>query len=1050
MRFGVLGPLEVWTRDGGRAPIPEAKVRALLADLIVHDGRTAPAARLIDDLWGDRPPANPAGALQARVSQLRRALEDAEPGGRDLVVTRPQGYALQITGDTVDARRFADLTERARRAAHPADRAALLDEALGLWRGPAFADFADEEFARAAAVRLEEQRLAALEDRAEARLELGRHAALVGELEELLVHHPFRERLRAAHLRALYQAGRQSDALTEYARFRERLAEELGVDPGPRLVALHQAILRQDPALDPPARPARTNLPAEVTELIGRDDELAGTRALLAEHRMVTLTGPGGVGKTRLAIEVASRLRHEYPDGVWLVELATTTRPVEAVAAVLGVRDDEGPDLADRLAAALRTRRSLLVLDNCEHVVTAAAELADALLRAAPGVRILATSREPLGLAGERVSPVPPLRAPGPWDAADPSAITAFSAVRLFVARAAAAAPGFALDAGNAAAVAAICRGLDGLPLALELAATRVRGLEVHELAARLDDRFRLLDGGRRGGPARQRTLRAMIDWSWEPLTGPERAVLRRLAVHADGCTLQAAEAVCSGDGVAREDVADVLARLVDRSLASRTGGRYRLLESVAAYCVERLREAAEEDRVRRRHLHYYADLAERAASGLRGPRQGEWLERLDAESANVRTALDHAADADAALRLACAMAWYWFLRGRLGEGVRLLGTALALDGGDPAARAEAMTWQAGLALHRGDGTFRGPRTDEILRLHDDLGDPGRRAWAHWFLAFAHLGSGDPAANEERVDRALEGFRETGDRWGIAAALTVKARHRYLRGELTAAERDGRESLALFDALGDRWGRLQATDVLGILAEMTGDYRRAERLHRDGLRIAERFGLRVDASTRLAKLGRIAMLTGDHAEAVRLQEEARRLAAGHALPRAEQFAEVGLGMAARRQGRLRDAERHLNAWLDWCRGIDGDPGAALILAELGFVAELRGDAEAALALHTEGLEAARNTGDPRAVALALEGLAGAHALAGRPGRAARLLGTAAAAREEAGAPLPEGERGDVERITANVRAALGDVVFEEKHDAGRSAWNGPAGAGWDR
>ncbi|WP_345430730.1 BTAD domain-containing putative transcriptional regulator [Actinoallomurus vinaceus] len=755
MRFGMLGPLAVWTDDGRPVPVPGLKVRALLADLLVHAGRPVPADRLIDDLWGDRLPGNPAGALSAKVSQLRRVLEDAEPGARTLVVSRPAGYLLQADDDRLDAHRFRSLTRRAREADEPAATAAALADALALWRGPALADFADEPFAQATVARLMEQWLTALEDHAEVRLTLGEHGALVGELGDLLTAHPLRERLRAAHMRALYRSGRQSEALDSYDRLRTELADELGLDPSPELVALHQAILEHDPVLEAPAAgvPARprTNLHAPATDLIGRDDALVAVGDRLATDRLVTLTGPGGVGKTRLAVEAAARLVDGFPDGAWLVELAglsgssaSAAAPVDAVMRVLDIRDAAGEGAlvapVDRLADALSAQRLLLVLDNCEHLIEPVAELTDRLLRAVPGLRVLATSREPLGLTGEVVWSVPPLEIPARADESDPAALARSSAVRLFVDRATAAARGFRLDAETAPAVAVLCRRLDGIPLALELAATRMRALGVHGLVARLDDRFRLLATGHRGAPQRQRTLMAMIDWSWELLSEPERTVLRRLAVQADGCALEAAEAVCSGAGLPAEEVLDLLVRLVDRSLVAMTehgddGPRYRLLESVAAYCADRLEEAGEYEPVRRRHRRYYTELAERAEPHLYGHDQARWLSVLDTEAANLRTALDGAVadgDAESALRLVNAQAWSWFLRGRLAEARRSLEAALALGAG-PAHTHEQ-------TLGRGGGPGHAP--EHTLGHDRGPGHPPEHTLGH---------DGDPTSDRERA-----------------------------------------------------------------------------------------------------------------------------------------------------------------------------------------------------------------------------------------------------------------------------------------------------------
>ena len=411
MRFGVLGPLAVWTNAGEPLTVPGLKVRALLADLLVHAGQPVSVDRLIDDLWGERPPADAAGALQAKISQLRRALARGEPDGRELVEYQPPGYLLRAADEAVDARQFQDLVRRARATQDPGMRAAVLADALQLWRGDAFADFGDQLFTQASITRLEEERLAALEEQAEARLQLGEHAQLAGELTGLVARYPLRERLRAAQLRALYRAGRPGDALSSYRELRERLTEELGLEPSPGLAALQHAILTQDPSLQAPAQPAartvpRTNLPSPVDDLIGRTEAVAHVRALLASGRLVTLTGPGGVGKTRLALETAAAAAAAFPDGAWLVELAVTGRPdspaddtpsllpvteadvAERVAAALGIRDDTpaGP-LADRLGEALRTRQTLLVLDNCEHLIGPVAGLTKRLLRTAPGLR---------------------------------------------------------------------------------------------------------------------------------------------------------------------------------------------------------------------------------------------------------------------------------------------------------------------------------------------------------------------------------------------------------------------------------------------------------------------------------------------------------------------------------------------------------------------------------------------------------------------------------------------------------------------------------------
>ncbi|WP_310708702.1 BTAD domain-containing putative transcriptional regulator [Nonomuraea sp. 3-1Str] len=1067
----MLGPLAVWAPGGEPVQVPELKVRTLLADLLAHRGTPVSTDRLILDLWGDRPPAGAPAALRVKVSQLRRVL-----GDRDLIVHQGRGYVLRTGGALdVDADRFEALLDRARRGGGIPERRALLTEALALWRGPAYAGHGDEEFVRAEAARLEEQRLVALEELAETRLALGEHGPLAADLAGLVAEHPLRERLRAAQVRALYGAGRQGEALAGYADLRTRLADELGIDPGPELVTLHQAILERDPALEPPPRPsppsslapspapfpAPANLPAALTPLVGRGGAVAEVRAVLDAHRLVTLTGPGGVGKTRLALEVAADPGRTFPGGVWLVELAASapggmaatggmavgsggmeaatggmaagsSGVAEAVAATLGLRDDMPGSLADRLtdrlAAAPGTGETLLVLDNCEHVVEEVAELTGRLLGAAPGLRVLATSQESLRVSGEALWSVPPL--------------SVEAAVELLTSRAGL--PPAAEEPGRGALVE-ICERLDGIPLALELAAPRLRALTPRQLADRLDDRFRVLAPGLRGGPARQRTLRAMIDWSWELLGEQERVVLRRLAVHTGGCTLESAEAVCGEPGL---DVLGPLARLVDRSLVVRSAdGRYRLLESVAAYCLDRLGEAGELDAVRLRHARHYAELAERAEPYLRGHEQRRVLTLLDAESANVRAAIDHSVRLGAAgeaIRLVNAMAWYWVLRGRLGEGRRALETALSVpasastpsgpapSGPAPSAPgpsapgppdsggARARLWLDGLEALAGR-----PRPVDA-GLFEAVTDPAERAMARWFAGFALFGFDDLSVSMGLIESALAGFEALGDGWGTAAALSIRARWAGMRGDLATLRHDGERGLALFREAGDRWGEMRAAENLGTLAEITGDYEQAAGLRRDGLRMAEELGLWGAACDALSRLGRIAMLTGDHAQAEDLHGRARALAVAQSNRPAEEFAEVGLALGARRQGRLDEAERLLRKWIGWVREVSGAPGEALILSELGFVAELRGDAAAAQELHLGALAVARHVGDPRATALALEGLAGSRVLTGEHEEAARLLGKAAALRESAGAPLPPGERGDVDRITAAARAALGD------------------------
>jgi predicted ATPase/DNA-binding SARP family transcriptional activator len=1031
VRFGVLGPLAVWDDHGEPVTVPGRKVRALLADLLVHEARPVSADRLVEDLWGEAPPADPTAALHVRVSQLRRALANA--GGKDLVVSQAPGYALRAAPDAVDAARFAALVAHAQAADDARARAGSLAEALGLWRGHALADFADEPFAQVAVARWEEQRVAAVEAHAEARLELGEHRELVGELGELVARHPFRERLRTAHMRALHRAGRTGEALDSFRELRDRLADELGLDPGPQLVALHRAILAGDPAEDAPApRPVRpaTNVPAPVTELLGRDHALQRVRELLAAGRLVTLTGAGGVGKTSLALAVARAAGDAYPDGTWLVDLTTWDGTggdlAELVLSVLSVPESPGEaePAGARLAAALRERRTLLVLDNCEHVVEAAAGLVAALLSAAPGLRVLATSREPLRLRGEARFDLPPLDVA---DSDDPARLARSAAVRLFLARA-----GLDPAPETTAAVAEVCRRLDGIPLALELAATRVPALGVAELAARLQvphDRFGLLGTGPRDAPARQRTLTAVIDWSWRLLTDAERVVLRRLAVHSGGCTLSAAEVVCAGDGVGGGEVLDLLAGLVDRSLVVRgAGGRFRLLESVAAYCLDRLREAGEEVALRRRHAEYHLAMAEEAEPGLRGPDQGEWLRRLDTESANLRMALDTfrgEGAAEQALRLATALVWYWFLRGRLTEARRALAAALAVPGDGPAAlRSGAEAWSAGLAVRQGQIGV--DRARDVLRGYERVADPVALARAEWFLAAALIHTGDAEVAAELLERALSTFGSVGDRWGEAAALSTRAMLGHLRQDLAALEHDARRSAELFGELGDDWGVLQATDWLIGLADLTGDQEEAARLSRTGLRTAEELGLWSEVAGLQSWLAWSCVQVGEYAHAREYAEQARRLTSAQGHQAEEVFATLGLAFAARRGGDLDAAEEHLEWLLSTARQQGGDsrpPYLPMVLVESGLLAAQRGDVAAALSRHCEAFDVLRGHGSDGSRAWALAGMAGALVLDGRSRLAAQLLGAVHAAVERSERALSASDRDELARTVAAVRAA---------------------------
>ncbi|MFI2367877.1 ATP-binding protein [Streptomyces sp. NPDC018833] len=766
-RYLVLGTAQALRPDGTAAPLSGARLRALLAALAAAAGRAVSPGELAAQVWGDAadPPADEHAALQALVGRLRRTL------GRDAVVSEPGGYRLAASRDAVDLFRFERLVAQgtaALDAGDPATAAAVLDEALGLWRGPALADLPGRD-TDPLVVRADRWHADARRHRLGAHVAAGRPAAALAELTALCAETPLDEPLHALLVRALRAAGRPAEALQTYEDLRVRLADRLGTDPGGELRALHAELLAAAdvPRTPDPGPAARGNLRARLTSFVGRERELAELAAALDRHRLVTLLGPGGAGKTRLAVEAASAADSPgtWPDGVWVAELASLrdeeTVP-EAVLTALGARrthlrgpaDAVSRDAFAQLLEHCSGRRMLLVLDNCEHLIGAAARLSDALLARCPGVRVLATSREPLGVPGETVHTVGPL----PDDVA----------LRLLGDRGAAARAGFTVD-DDPAACAEICRRLDGLPLGVELAAARLRALTPRQIADRLDDRFRLLTGGSRTLLPRQQTLRAVVDWSWDLLTEDERTVLRRLTVFSGGCTLDLAEEVCGAGAL------EPLASLVDKSLvtaapAGPDGMRYGLLETVGEYAAERLDEARERTAVERRHLHACRELARRADVELRGPGQAVWLERLESEHDNVRAALRTATtrgEEQDALCLALSMSWFWQQRGHQTD-ARTWAPAAAALGPDPftatpprpaAALRQRVTaepppwsddvlWEARrgvrlmvLATRDSDGSeLSDPRTQEYLRAvvaayRPELPQVCRQPGSMWYFA---------------------------------------------------------------------------------------------------------------------------------------------------------------------------------------------------------------------------------------------------------------------------------------------------------------------------
>ncbi|SEP47420.1 BTAD domain-containing putative transcriptional regulator [Amycolatopsis saalfeldensis] len=1034
MRISLLGPLDVRTEDGAAVEVAGARLRALLTALALEPGRVVASARLVDAVWGEHPPGT-ANALQALVSRLRKA--GIAPD------STPTGYRLAAETDVA---RFEELLTGAR-GSSDADTARLLREALNLWRGPVPAD---GEYFQAPLARLAELRLTAVEEHAEASLRLGAGAALTGELAELLAEHPLRERLASALMRALCAAARPAEALTVYERTRRVLAEELGADPSGELAELHASILRgstafssaafDSAAFDSTVDESRTNLRAGLTSFVGRDADVTVVAKLVGEYRLTTLIGPGGAGKTRLATETARTLLDEA-DGVWLVELAPVTDGADVAQAVLtalGLRGQGylGPAAGtprDRAVAALRTRNAVLVLDNCEHVIDAAAELADALLGECPRLRILATSREALAVTGEALWPVEPLALPSE-DSGVTEAMSCAS-VRLFADRAAAVRPGFTVDATTVGAVAGVCRALDGMPLAVELAAARLRALTADQLAARLDDRFRLFTGGSRTALPRHRTLRAVVDWSWELLSDAERTLLRRLAVFSGGATAEAAAAVC-GD----PDAFELLTALTDKSLlvvAPDEGEpRYRMLETIKAYGLERLDEAGEREQTRRAHADWFARLAETADPHLRRAEQLEWLALLAADHDNLTSAVRGAiAAGDAALcvRLVVAAGWYWLLGGHRSEGLNLITQVLAVPGEVDEARATAYALYA-MFVTAGIGDDR--EIDSWVKTALEFAH--RETSAHPMLRFLiplqELMGGLRDGAEPRLD-TLDGLLTDEDPWLRGHARLTRVRMLVSFGDrLDEAEADARQSLRDLRASGERWGLSLALGTLAELESRRGDLAAAVGHNEEAIAVVSEMGTLEDVLHLRSRQAQLLWLLGDSEAA------ATTLAAADHDARTVVFPDAlaGLAQAKAELARWRGDPATARAELGHAEALMGSSPVhpvfrAMLLYTQAFLDADAGDLPAAAASRREAFGLARNSGDALYLAQMLVGVADQALRQGRPADAARTLAVAATVRGGRDLTQP-----DSARIEEAARAVLGEAAYEEAFQDGEN------------
>lgn len=823
MEYRILGPLEI--ADGnGLVAVTAPKQRSLLLCLLLHRGEVVSGDRIADALWGDSPPASATKIVQMYVAQLRRALGD------EAVETVAPGYRVRVGAEAIDAARFERLLFEGRRTlanGNPELAASLLRRALGLWRGRALEDVVYASFATAEAERLEELRLACLEERFAADLALGRSEDVLPEISALVTEHPLRERLRAHLMLALYRSGRQAEALEAYRDARRALHDGLGLNPGLELRELEKAILRQDSALISPEQPAirLSRLPVAATPLVGRERELAELRVLLdrPDVRLVTLAGAGGSGKTRLALALAESCGDLFANGVALVELAPLRDPalvLPAVAQAVGLGEEPGVPLECTLADWLAERELMLVADNLEHLAGAERAVAK-LVTASPRLTVVVTSRRVLHVSGEHVFPVQPL--------------SEDDAVRLFEARATALDPAFALTPEEESDVREICRRLDGLPLAVELAAGRTRTLTVPALLARLAERL-TLTGGPHDLPARQQTLRDTLAWSVDLLGSEERRDLVRLAVFARGCTLEAAETVCDTN-------LDRLATLVDHSLVRRDIAaeepRFVMLETVRDFARELLQVEEDVHELGRRHARYYVELAERAESQLGGQDQGGWLARLEAEHDECRLALDRLArDGEAALelRLAAALGRFRYVRGYLSEGRAAIEGALGRGGEQqPALRAKAFRVGSAICVLQGDYERARELAGAGLALYRQEDDREGVARSLSNLGAILIASGEAGEAANTLDEAVALARTLEDKRVLALALNNRGDVALTQEDWPTASSLFAESLEVLRRLGDETNVARSLFNLGAAAFERGRDDEAHELLVDSL-----------------------------------------------------------------------------------------------------------------------------------------------------------------------------------------------------------------------
>jgi predicted ATPase len=1007
----LLGPLEV--RDGDRViDLGGPKPRALLAVLALQRNRVVSTDSLTDALWGEAPPSDPQNLVQGYVSALRKRL------GRDRIITRPSGYELRVADGEVDLDRFERLVRDASAARTRGDlrRArSLLAAALELWRGELLQEARYEPWVETEAVRLDEERQGALRERLEIDLDIGRGDETVPELEALVARDPLDERSWVLLVRALLETGRRSDAAVAFRRAVDVLTSELGVEPGPELrrlaarVAVEEAEAVGVPAGDAPWPAPRHNLPAIPTSFVARERDLARVRRLLDERRPVTLVGIGGVGKTRLAVEIAGASLRDFPGGTWLVDLSPLSdgRAIPlAVAEVLGVATHGATSVEDVLMSSLAERQTLLVIDNCEHLLEPAARFVQLLVERAPGAHLLATSRQPLGVVGEVAWPVQPLELPDETADVRLATVVERPAARLFLDRAAAVVPDFSPSDVEAPVLARICRRLDGIPLAIELAAARVAILSLAEIDDRLSDRFRLLATDSPVQPERHRTLRATIDWSFELLSPDEQRFLARLAVFAGGFDLGAAGAVWGAGDAGPDTSLDLLSALVRRSLvvreAGEAGSRYRLLDSIREYAAERLAEDPVEERdAQERHARYYLAIAEKAERAVKGPDQARWLAILRLEDDNVQAAFRHLGTTpdceEVVIRLAAAGWWIWEHRGIPQRGFERLLTLIE--------RTPRLAPELLAPVLYGAGS-----------LAQTIGENGRAL--------------------ELGRRALATFRSIGDEQGAARALQLLGRVATNRGDFRRAEVLLGCAIAAQRRGSETWQLALALHHLGLLNRLRGRYDEARANHEESLALFTRLGDGIRTGYAQLMLGTLAMYEGDYDDAIARS----RLA----LPAFEDVrhrygvchVKSVLADAARLAGELDRAQPIYEACLTEFGELGDRNCQGSVLASLALLARDRGQRASAARLLGESLALRRQMRDLAGIAEVLDIAASIAAGAGQTADGVELTGAAARIRADTGSVPPGWQRRAVERLLADARRTMGRAAFEQARERG--------------